>query len=174
MMHGHEKSDSVIVAVKPANKVARPAAEQSVVGPAAAEPDKRVTSAGAHTESRKGKEEEAHRALPPHQHRPARRGVPRTQGGRSAGRGSTDMEGLRSRPRAQSRGLARSGPTGSVSGTAVPAGLHTQAGRPAAPARGRGPGGQDRPTGGGRTAERDLRGRLPRDIVWIPAGTRHA
>src|SRR6266852_3696985 len=39
MMHGHEKSDSVIVAVKPANKVARPAAEQSVVGPAAAEPE---------------------------------------------------------------------------------------------------------------------------------------
>jgi len=38
MMHGHEKSDSVIVAVKPANKVVRPAAEQSVVRPAAAEP----------------------------------------------------------------------------------------------------------------------------------------
>src|SRR5216684_7732016 len=39
MMQGHEKSDSVIVAVKPANKVVRPAAEQSVVGPAAAEPE---------------------------------------------------------------------------------------------------------------------------------------
>src|SRR6266478_648459 len=38
MMQGHEKSYSVIVAVKPANKVVRPAAEQSVVGPAAAEP----------------------------------------------------------------------------------------------------------------------------------------
>jgi RNA-directed DNA polymerase len=38
MMHGHEKSDSVIVAVKPANKAAPPAAEQSTVGPAAAEP----------------------------------------------------------------------------------------------------------------------------------------
>jgi RNA-directed DNA polymerase len=38
MMHGHEKSDSVIVAVKPANKVAQPAAEQSAVGAAAAEP----------------------------------------------------------------------------------------------------------------------------------------
>ena len=36
MMDGQEKSDSVIVAVKPANKVARPAAEQSVAGPAAA------------------------------------------------------------------------------------------------------------------------------------------
>ena len=38
MMHGRGKSDSVVVAVKPANKVARPAAEQSAAEPAAAEP----------------------------------------------------------------------------------------------------------------------------------------
>ena len=38
MMHGHEKSDFVIVAVKPANKVARPAAERSAAEPVAAEP----------------------------------------------------------------------------------------------------------------------------------------
>src|SRR5262249_24832149 len=38
MMHGHEKSDSVIVAAKPANKVARPALEQSGAEPAIAEP----------------------------------------------------------------------------------------------------------------------------------------
>jgi RNA-directed DNA polymerase len=37
MMHGHEKSDSVIVAAKPANKVAQPVEEQSKMGPAAAE-----------------------------------------------------------------------------------------------------------------------------------------
>jgi hypothetical protein len=37
MMHGHEKSDSVIVAAKPANKVVRPAVEQSAMEPAAAE-----------------------------------------------------------------------------------------------------------------------------------------
>jgi RNA-directed DNA polymerase len=37
MMHGHEKSDSVIVAAKPANKVAHPVEEQSTMGPAAAE-----------------------------------------------------------------------------------------------------------------------------------------
>ena len=37
MMHGHEKSSSAIVAVKPTNKVARPATEQSVAKPAAAE-----------------------------------------------------------------------------------------------------------------------------------------
>ena len=38
MMHGHEKSDSVIVAAKPANKVARPDAEQPAAEPVAAEP----------------------------------------------------------------------------------------------------------------------------------------
>src|SRR5215218_11127299 len=38
MMHGHEKSDSVIAAVKPANKTAHSAVEQSAVEPAVAEP----------------------------------------------------------------------------------------------------------------------------------------
>jgi RNA-directed DNA polymerase len=38
MMHGHEKSDSVIVAVKPANKAVHSAAEQSAAEPVAAEP----------------------------------------------------------------------------------------------------------------------------------------
>jgi RNA-directed DNA polymerase len=37
MMSGHEKSDSVIVAVKPANKATHPAVEQSAVGLAVAE-----------------------------------------------------------------------------------------------------------------------------------------
>src|SRR6476659_8731627 len=113
MTHGHEKSDSAIVAVKPANKAVQPAAE--LVEPRAgtkgnggtakhvpdAEPGKRVTSAGPHTESREGKEEgEVHRALPPHQHRPARRGVLRTQRECRAGCGSADVEGLRGSLRA--------------------------------------------------------------------------
>ena len=37
MMHGHEKSDPVIVAVKPTNKAEQPAAEESAHGPTAAE-----------------------------------------------------------------------------------------------------------------------------------------
>ena len=44
-----------------------------------------------------------------------------------------------------------------------------KAGRTAAPARDRGAGGQDRPAGDGRGAERDLRGRLPRVLVRVPA-----
>jgi hypothetical protein len=38
MMHGHEKSDSVILAVKPVNKAEQPALERSAVEPTAAEP----------------------------------------------------------------------------------------------------------------------------------------
>ena len=47
MMHGRGKSDSAIVAVKPANKADRPTAEQSVVETAAAEPvEQRVGTKG--------------------------------------------------------------------------------------------------------------------------------
>ena len=38
MMHGHEKSDSAIVAAKPANKATHSAVEQSAGEPAVAEP----------------------------------------------------------------------------------------------------------------------------------------
>jgi group II intron reverse transcriptase/maturase len=41
MTHGHEKSDSAIVAVKPTNKVERSAAEQSAAEPTATEPVER-------------------------------------------------------------------------------------------------------------------------------------
>src|SRR5215831_7529262 len=41
MMHGHEKSDPAIVAMKPANKAKQPAAEQSATEPTAAEPGER-------------------------------------------------------------------------------------------------------------------------------------
>ena len=41
MMHGHEKSDPAIVAVKPANKAEQLAAERSAAEPTAAEPVER-------------------------------------------------------------------------------------------------------------------------------------
>ena len=41
MMHGHEKSDSVIVAAKPANKAEQPPAERSAGEPNVAEPVER-------------------------------------------------------------------------------------------------------------------------------------
>ena len=49
MMYGHEKSDSAIVAVKPANKAANPAVEQSAARPAAAESVERRAGAKGNT-----------------------------------------------------------------------------------------------------------------------------
>src|ERR1700681_4148169 len=64
-----------------------------------AEPGRRVTSAGAHTASSKGKEAgEVHVALPPYQHRTARRGVLRAQGKRRTGHRWPDLAGIRARP----------------------------------------------------------------------------
>src|SRR5712671_3362190 len=197
MMNGHERSGSVIVAAKPANKAAYPAVEQSMLGPAAAElgeprteaegnadqqstcrAQNRISVAQALERIRKvARERKKERFTALFHHISTElleEAFPRTQGGRSTRRGSADMEGLRGRPRAQARGLARSGPTGSVPGVAEPASLHTQAGRTSAPARGCRAGGQDRPTGGGHAAERDLRGGLPRHLVWVPTGARHA
>ena len=80
MMHGHEKSDSAIVATKLPNKAGQPAAEaverragtKGNTGQQSTRrtqsPGKRVPGAGPCTESRKAKEEgEVHRAPPPHQ-----------------------------------------------------------------------------------------------------------
>ena len=197
MMHGHEKSDSVIVAVKPANKAAHPAAEQSAAEPAAAEPvepraetkgnagqqstcraQSRVSVSQALERIRKvarERKKEKFTALLHHisvdlleeafyeLKENAAPGVDRLTWTDYEADLERRLEDLHDRVQ---RGAYRALPS--------PAGLHTQAGRPAAPARGRGPGGQDRPTGGGRAAERDLRGGLPRNLVWVPAGTRHA
>src|SRR5215467_3859315 len=108
-----------------------------------AEPGNRVTGAGTHTSNRKGKEEgTVHSALPPYQRRTAPGCVLCHQAGGSPRRRRGGMAGLRGKCGDKSPWLARARPTGSVSGTAVPASVHTQAGRPAAPARGRRPGRQ--------------------------------
>ena len=197
MMHGHEKSDPAIVARKPANKAEQLSAEQSAAQPTAAEPverragikgnadqqstcraQSRVSVSQALDRIRKvAKERKKERFTALFHHISIdllEEAFYELKEKCRAGCRSADVERLRGRARAQARGPARPGPAGSVSGTAVAAGLHTQAGRPAAPARGRGPGGQDRPTGGGRAAERDLRGRLPRHLVRVPARTQHA
>jgi RNA-directed DNA polymerase len=56
MMHGREKSDPAIVAVKPANKAANPAVEQSAAEPATAEPvePRTGTKGNADQQSRRG------------------------------------------------------------------------------------------------------------------------
>jgi len=66
--------------------------------------------------------------------------------------------------------FACTGPSRSVPGTAWPAVYIPRAGRPTTPVSGCCFGGQDRPTGDDRTAECDLRGRLPRVQLRVPAG----
>src|SRR5215471_10761777 len=77
------------------------------------------------------------------------------------------MAGLRDRPRSSDRGPARSGPSGSVSGATVTTSAYPEAGRPPAPFSDSRPRGQDRSTGDGSGAERDLRGTIPRVLVRI-------
>src|SRR5262245_38841245 len=197
MTHGHEKSDSVIVAAKPTNNAEQPAAERCVGSQPAAEPvEQRAETKGNASQqstrraqsrvsvsqalerirkvARERKEEKFTALLHHISVELLETAFFELKEDCRAGCGPTDVDGLRDRPRAQSREPARPGPAWSVSGIAEPAGLHTQAGWPAASARGRGSRGQDRPTGCGRPAECDLRGRLPWHLVWIPAGTRHA
>ena len=139
------------------------------------EPGKRVTGAGTCTASSKAKEEgKVHRAAPPRQCRSAPARVLRAEAECRTRRRRADVAGLRGRPRAQARGSARTGPTGSVSGAAIAATVHTEAGWPTAPARDRRAGRQDRPAGDGRGAERDLRGRFPRVLVRVPTEARTA
>ena len=66
------------------------------------------------------------------------------------------------------------GARGALPGEAVAAGVHPEGGRAAAAARHRRAGGQDRPAGGRRGAERHLRGGLPRLLLRVPAGARPA
>src|ERR1700716_3991604 len=177
MMHGRGKSDFAIVAEKPANKAGSTAAEP--VEPRAETEGNADQQSTGRTQGRESvsqalerirkvareRKEERFTALPPSQSRPPRGGVLRAQGECRPRGGWADLDGLRGRPRAQARGPAFAAPSRSVPGTAIPSGPHSQAGRWRKPACGRRPGGQDRSTGDGRSAERDLRGGGPRGLV---------
>src|SRR5207302_253107 len=65
-------------------------------------------------------------ALPPSQRRTTPGGILRPQARCRTGCGWADMAGLRGRPRSQDREPARPGPSGSISGSAVSATLHTE------------------------------------------------
>src|SRR4051812_35939048 len=138
-------------------------------------PGKRVKGTGPRTaRCTTEKEGTVHRAPPPCHPRPAPDGLLRPQATSCPRRGWADVAGLRSGPRSPDRELARAGPPGSVPGAARPPRVHPQGGRQPALAGHRGAGGQDRPTGHGGSAERDLRGGLPRVLVWLPARARGA
>ena len=187
MMHGREKSDSAIVAGKPTNK-----AEQSAAEPA--EPRAEAKGNTSQQSTRRAQDRESVSQALERIRQAARQrkkekftslfhhlsidllehAFSRTQTDAAAGRRWSDMAGLRSRPRTQSRGTACASPPGSISGTAKPASVHTEAGWPAAPARGRRSGRQDRPKSDGAVLnaiyEEDFLG----FSYGFPARTRHA
>ena len=82
--------------------------------------------------------------------------------------------GLRAGPGGQPPGPARAGARGALPGEAVAAGVHPEGGRAAAAARHRRAGGQDRPAGRRRGAQRGLRGGLPGFLLRVPAGAQPA
>ena len=111
MMHDCEKSHSAIVAAKPTNKAGVPAAEP--VEPRAGTERNAGEQSTHRTQSRVRvsqaldrvrqaarlrKKGEAHRALPPSQHRSAPGIVLRAQTRCRTGRGRVDVADLRSRP----------------------------------------------------------------------------
>ena len=68
------------------------------------------------------------------------------------------------------RDLHAAAARGALPGEAIAQGVHPEGGRAAAAARHRRAGGQDRPAGRRRGAQRHLRGGLPRLLVRVPAG----
>jgi hypothetical protein len=194
-MHGHEKSDPAVVVLKPANKAGEPGAER-VERRAGAEGNadqhstlraqnrERVTQALDRGSlppdlirwARRKAEEEGtvHCAAPPRQRRYTAGSVLRAEARCRPWCGWRDVDGLRGGPRAKARGFARSGPSGSVSAATVPPDVYTEGGWPRAAAGDRCPGRQGRPGRDCHGAECDLRGRLPRVLVWVPTGSRPA
>ncbi len=140
-----------------------------------AEPGKRVPGVGPCTASRKAQEGgTVHCAPPPCWRRSPARGLLLAEAGCRTWCGRRHMAVVWRRPRGSPRRPPRPGPPGGVSGAAVTTALHNQAGRADAASRHRGAGGQDCPAGRCRGAERGLRGRLPRVLVWVSAGARPA
>ena len=186
-MHGHEKSDSAVVAMKPANKAERSAAEPverraGTEGKASQHSTRRaqdresVSQALARIrQTARERKKERFTALFHHLSiamlRTAFFALKRDA---APGIDTLTLAGLRSGPRSTDRGPARTAAPRSLPGAGVTSPTYTKAGRPAAPARDCRPRGQDRPAGGDRSAERDLRGRLPRVLVRVPTAAQPA
>ena len=187
MMHDREKSDSAVVAVKPTNKAGRPAAE--LVEPRAGTKgnvDQQSTrraqyrgtvsqALGRIRQAARQRKKEKFTALFHHvsiDHldeaffelkENAAPGVDGLTWQDYEQHLERNLEDLHDRVH---RGAYRALPSRRR--------VHTQAGRSTASDRDRRPRRQDRPEGHGCGAERDLRGRFPRVLVWVPTRTRPA
>ena len=138
MMHGHEKSDLAIVAVKPTNEAGRPAEEPAE--PRAGTKGNADQQSTRRTQSRervsqaldrvrkaaRQRKKEKFTALLHHIDVDALRRRSRAEAEGGPRRGWRDVAGLRGGPRAQARGPARAGPPGSVPGATVAPDVHTE------------------------------------------------
>ena len=135
MMHERGKSDSAIVAVKPMNNAERSVAES--VEPRAEAKENASQQSTGRSQNRETVAQALERIRRTARQRKKERftallhhvsiehlgeAFVRTQAERGTRRGRADMAGLRGRPRAQSRGSARAGPSGSVPAAASPGG----------------------------------------------------
>ena len=186
-MHGGEKSDLAVVAMKPANKAGRPAAERverraGAEGNASQQRTRRaqdrVSVSQALDRIRKAakeKKKERFTALlhhiSPEMLRTAFFALKRDAAAGVDGQRWQDYEADLDR---RIENLHERSQTGGVSSAAIPAAVHSEAGWPPAPAGGRRARRQDCPKGDGRGAERDLRAGFSRVLVRVPAGARPA
>ena len=81
-----------------------------------------------------------------------------------------DVADLRRKPRREAERPARADTQGQLSSPPGQTDIHPEGGRLEAASEHLVPGGQDRPTGGRDGAGGDLRGRLRRVFLWVPAG----
>ena len=157
MMHGRGKSDPPIVPGKPPNKAGRPAAE-AVEGRGGAkgnagQQSTRQTQSWASVSQALDRIRQAarrdrrpvHRAPAPCDRRPAAVGVSPAEARGGTGRGRAHVARVRGGPRGEPRDLHGRVQRGAYRAIAVAATVHPEAGRPAAAARHRRAGGQDRP-----------------------------
>src|SRR5947208_11947421 len=181
-MHGPEKSDPPIVAGKSANKAASAAAELTeprggIEGKAGLQSTVRTRSRAAVSQAqdrlrqavaRNGKEKLT--ALLHHVSLDTLRWAFLEQRRDAAPGGrSPDLGGVRGRPGGPARRSPRPSPPRRLPGAAVPATVHTEAGRRATAARHRRAGGQDRPDRGGGHRDAGLRVGVPRLQLRFPA-----
>src|SRR3984885_12439018 len=180
-MNGPEKSDSPIVAVKPANEAARRRAasgakgrDQGECGPANhgpdAEPGSRVTCAGSHTRSRNQEQSTAANHTPAScQRRCFAGGILRTEEERRAWGRWADVDtirgGLGGKPPKPSRACA----WGRVSSAGLPSTVYSEGGWAASTAGHCRAGGQDCPSGGGGDPDAYLRDGVPGVQLRVPA-----
>ena len=182
MMHGHEKSDPSIVAVKPANEGGRPPAELveprgGAEGNADRAGMRRTPSRASMSHgldrvrqaARTGKEERFTALLHHVDVELLRSAYGWLRKEASAGVDGVTWEAYGEGLEAQARRPARPYPSGCLPGATVTTGVYTEAGRTTAAAGHRSAGGQDRPAGAGGSAERDLGGRLPGVQLRVPA-----